>query len=313
MKVYVIGSGAIGSLFAGYLAEGGLNVTLVARNRKVVEAVEQNGLKIQGRRGDHTVRLPIVTEVGEDPDADLVLICVKAYDTAGAVEQHAALLKSAKMSISLQNGIGNVEEITARIGKEKVLAGSTTMGAFVISPGVVNHAGEGETTIGEIQGGKSKRAQKAADALTGAGLTTVVSENITRLLWAKLCINVAINPLTALLRVRNGVLADHETTRAIMQTAVGEAVAVAGRMGVPLDLDEMQARAVSVAEKTAKNRSSMLTDILKGKRTEIDFINGAVVRLGRKNQLAAPANELLTNLVGALENTQPQRVKNEDG
>ena len=309
MRVFVIGSGAISSLYAGYLAKGGIDVTMVARNAEVAERIKKEGLRIEGIRGEHTIQIPVVTDVGDDSQADLVLICVKAYDTAGAVEQHAKLFGENTLAVTVQNGIGNVEEVTQRIGEKNVLAGTTTMGAFVAGPGVVNHAGEGETTIGEVQGGKSERAAQIAERLTAAGLPTKVSENINVLLWTKLCINVAINPMTALLRVRNGVLAEHEETRSIMLAGVDETVALARKLGIELEGETLRARVIEVAQLTAKNKSSMLVDSLKGKRTEIGYINSAVARLGREHGVPTPVNDVLANLVSALEATGAKRVE----
>jgi len=237
---------------------------------------------------------------------------VKAYDTATAALQHDLLLRGAKMIVSLQNGIGNVEELTARFGIEKVLAGSTTMGAFVTGPGSIQHAGEGETIIGEPRGGISADTQRVADVFCAAGLPTAASENINKPLWTKLCVNVGINAMCGVLRVRNGVLAEYDSTKSIMRAAVAEAQKVGAQMGVDLDLDEMQNLTVEIARKTANNRSSMLTDILGDRRTEIDYINGAVVRLGRGNKIATPVNEVLANLVIALYETQSRRIENKD-
>jgi 2-dehydropantoate 2-reductase len=312
MKIYLIGSGAIGSLFAAYLAKSGMDLTLVARNLKVVEQIRRDGLRVTGVRGDLSVNVPILTEVRDDPRADLALICVKAYDTAAAALQHDVLLQGAKTIVSLQNGIGNVEELAGRFGEDKILAGSTTMGAFVTGPGSIHHAGEGETIIGEPRGGISADTQRVADAFCAAGLPTAASENINKPLWTKLCVNVGINAMCALLRVRNGVLAEYDSTKSIMRAAVAEAQKVGAQMGVDLDLDEMQNLTVEISRKTANNRSSMLTDILGDRRTEIDYINGAVVRMGRENKIATPVNKVLANLVIALHETQSRRIENMD-
>ncbi len=308
MKAYVIGSGAIGSLFACHLALAGAEVVLVARNARTARHIQRSGVRLTGVRGERTAMIPVVMSAEADPSADLVLVCVKAYDTAAAADQHIELLQSAALVVSLQNGIGNIEEITRRIGDARVLAATTTMGAFVASPGIINHVGEGETVIGELRGGASERAQRVADLFTSAGLKTAVSENIQTLLWTKLCVNAAINPLTALLRVRNGALIEGESTRALMTSVVDEVVAVARTIGVALDGPAMCERALDVARLTANNRSSMLTDVLGGKRTEIDFINGSVVTIGRSHHLATPVNEAMTRLVSAMEATRTQWI-----
>lgn len=301
MNVTVIGAGAMGSLFAAYLANGGMQVTLVERHRDIVDRIRRDGVNVDGVRGRLNMRLPIVTDADEAPPAELVLLFVKAYDTAAAMDEHGPALSNGGAVLTMQNGIGNVELIAQKLGPERVLAGTTTLGANLIEPGVIRHAGEGATAIGEIGGDESMRAAHIAEAFSAAGIVTDTVANINELLWNKLCVNAAINPLTALLRVRNGVLAEHEQTRHIMRQAVAEVVAVAATQGLPLDAEALYERALNVARQTADNRSSMLADILGGKRTEIDFINGAVARLGREAKVPTPTNEMLTELIQTLE------------
>jgi len=310
MNVLIIGAGAIGSLFAGYLAAGGLSVTLVENSPAIPSQINRDGLRIRGVRGEQVVRVPVLRDADQSAPADLIMICVKAYDTAAALQQHAAACRRGGLVLTLQNGIGNVEEIERQVGRERTLAGVTTMGANLAAPGEVIHAGEGETIIGEVNGGWSERARRLAEAFTLAGIRTSVSPNIHNLLWTKLCINAAINPLTALLHVHNGVLVEHEPTQNIMRATVDEVVAVAGELAITLDRELLFTRAIEVARATAHNRSSMLMDVLNGKPTEINYINGAVARIGRERGLTAPVNEMLTNLVLALESTSLAREKN---
>jgi len=308
MKVYVIGSGAMGSLFAGHLAKSGVDVVIAERNPDIANQILNSGLRLTGVRGKLTVKIPVVMKTQADPSADLVIVCVKAYDTAAAVDQHLDLLKSAALVLSIQNGIGNIEEIAGRIGEESILAGTTTMGSFSVAPGIVNHVGDGETVIGEIRGGFSERAQRIANLIENSGLKASVSDNIEKLLWTKLCVNAAINPLTAVMRVRNGVLTEHESTRNMMIAIVDEVIAVAREIGVELDRKEMREWMFDVAQKTANNRSSMLSDLMGGKRTEIDFINGSVVKLGKQYGVAVPKNEALARLILAMEATRTQWI-----
>ncbi len=308
MKIYVIGSGAMGSLFAASLAHKGEDVTLVARNEEVAERINRDGLKITGLGGEYVAAVKVLLKVDSSMNADAVFVCVKAYDTAEAMRQHIELVKNADSVISLQNGIGNVEEIAAQAGDDKVLAGSTTMGAFVAGVGIVHHAGVGDTIIGRPKGGPSPKAEKIAAVMSAANLPTVVSENIKETLWNKLCVNVGINAACALLRIRNGRLIQHDSAKSVMMAAVEEALQVAEREGVRIDADEMKGRVMQVARKTSDNKSSMLTDILHGRRTEIDYINGAVARIGKRHGVETPVNETLTNLIIALHETRSERV-----
>ncbi|MDP8256812.1 MAG: ketopantoate reductase family protein [Candidatus Alcyoniella australis] len=310
MRIYVIGAGAVGSIFGGYLSLGGHEVTLVESRPETRQNVERHGLRIEGLRGELCARPRIVEQAGPDAAAQLVMVCTKAYDTAAAVDQHRALFGADTLAMSLQNGIGNVEALAERVGGENVLAGTTTSGGYLVEPGRVCHAGQGLTVIGESRGGESQRAQRIAKAFCDAGIQTEVSQHIDELLWSKLCVNVAINPLTALLGVPNGVPAQYEPSKRLMLAAVDEAVDVAASVGVLLDREQMRERALEVARLTADNRSSMLGDLAAGRRTEIDFINGAVARVGAQHGVDTPVNRVLAQLVRAAELTMQQRANN---
>lgn len=307
MKVSIVGAGSIGSLWGAYLALGGAEVTLVEINPVLVDRIQREGLTVRGVRGEHHVTVHVARQVADPETVDLVLLCVKAYDTERALAQHGELFDAARLILTMQNGLGNVEAIARRCGGERVLAGTTTVGANLLQPGVVNHAGEGDTFLGEIHGGASERVQRLAADWTSIGIPTRVSENITLLIWNKLAVNVAINALTALLRVRNGVLIEHVVTRELMFEAVDETVAVATGLGLKLDGPALRQRAAEVARLTADNRSSMLMDVLAEKSTEIEYINGAIARLGREHGIPAPVNDMLTTLILAVERTAPQR------
>lgn len=307
MKVAIVGAGSIGSLWGAYLTLGGADVTLVECNPALIAQIQSAGLIVRGVRGEHRVPIKIAHDYTDSSPPELVMLCVKAYDTEKALAQHAGLFAEAGMALTMQNGLGNAEAIARHCGAAKVLAGTTTMGANLVQPGMINHAGEGETYLGEIRGGTSERIRRLAATWTAAGIPTRVSDNITALIWNKLAVNVAINALTALLRVRNGVLLEHDATRELMRAAVDETVAVAAGLDIGLDGVALRERAAEVARLTAANRSSMLMDVLSDKPTEIEFINGAIARLGRENGIPTPVNEVLTKLLSAVERTASRR------
>ena len=299
MKIAVVGAGAVGSVVAGVLARGGLDVRLIERNAATVARIAEHGLRLAGVRGEFVVRLPICCDAREAGPVDLVVFCVKAYDTEAAVAEHGALLTGGATAMSLQNGIGNVEQLAARFGADRALAGSTTLGANVRGPGAVEFAGEGDTRIGEARGGRTARVEEIAAAWTAAGLPTQAVADIRETLWAKLCVNAAGNPLSALLRVRNRDLAQAAPLRPLAQAIIAEAVAVAAAVGVRLDAAALVERLWQIVEKTADNKTSMLADFAAGRPTEIEAINGAVVRLGRDHGVPTPVNETLAQLIAA--------------
>lgn len=303
MKTAIMGPGALGCLFGAYLAEGGLDVTLVDYRPERARTLRAGGITVQGLRGEHHVPVRVTAESNSLGPVDLVVVCVKAYHTGEALRLHSSLVGNNTMVWTIQNGLGNVETMARLVGADRIVGGSTTMGANLLAPGRVHHAGEGETFIGELDGTLSPRVELVAREVSAAGIAVQPRPDIQRLIWRKVLVNVAINALTAILRVRNGVLLEHEPALRLMEEAVREAVRAAATRGIHLAEDEAVAQAKEVARRTAKNRSSMLVDILAGRRTEIDFINGAITGVG-----PAPVNRVLTDLVRALEASAAARV-----
>jgi 2-dehydropantoate 2-reductase len=303
MKTAIIGPGALGCLFGAYLTEGGLDVILVDHRPERARNLEAAGVFVQGVRGDHHVRVKATANTGSLGPVDLVIVCVKAYHTEGALRLHGSLAGTGTALWSIQNGLGNLEAMGRVVPSRCIVGGSTTMGANLLGVGRVHHAGEGDTLIGELDGSLSPRVELIAKEVSAAGIRVQIRPDIQRLIWKKVLVNVAINALTAILRVRNGVLVEHESTMRVMEGAVREAVQAAAARGIRFTEDEALAQAKEVARRTAGNRSSMLADILAGRRTEIDYINGAIAAMA-----PAPVNRVLTDLVRALEASAASRV-----
>ncbi len=309
MRIVVMGAGSMGCLLGGYLARAGHRVFLVDPLTERTEAIESDGITVEGVGGDFEVEASAGSIYAGDAPPDLVLVCVKAYDTAAAANDIAEFLGADTVVLTLQNGVGNIERLAYTLPREQLLAGTTSLGANLLGPGRVHHAGEGKTHIGDVYPERSDRAEKIAAVFTEARLPAVAADDIHELVWNKLAVNVGINALTALLRVRNGRILAAEGATKILEPAVAECIAVAEESGVSLDPETVMARVKDVARRTASNRSSMLMDILGGRRTEIDAINGAVVHRGRELGVAVPVNETLTHLVHALESLREHREK----
>lgn len=300
MKISVIGSGAMGSLFGAYLIAGGNDVTLIDVWAEHVEAINKNGLRIEEPGGTELYKVPAVTDPGPLGPQDLVIIFVKSYHTAESLVKARSLFGRDTLVLTLQNGLGNAEVITEKAGDVTVIAGTTSHGGTVLGPGKIRHAGAGETIIGQISG-RGGGIEEIAAEFTRCGLETRVTGNIAGLLWGKLMVNVGINPLTALLGVTNGRLTEMESTLGLMKTLVDEGVAVARAKGVELPYSDAFEKVKAVAAATGANRSSMLQDIERGRRTEIDFINGAVAREGARAGVPTPCNSFVTLLIKAME------------
>jgi 2-dehydropantoate 2-reductase len=256
-----------------------------------------------GISSTRTARVDAARVDGPLEPADIVLVLVKSYQS-NAVAQHAArALADSGVIVTLQNGLGNREILAAQAGTDRVTLGVTSIGATLLAPGRVRLAGVGRTVLGApatLSSQRVMRLRELAALLVQAGLPTELQADVDALLWRKLAASCAVNPLTALLQVTNGELLQRSQTRAAMRAAALEVGRVAGTLGIELGVDPA-AYAEDVARQTAGNLSSMLQDISRGSRTEIEAINGAVVREGRRLSVPTPVNEWLYSAVRDLE------------
>jgi 2-dehydropantoate 2-reductase len=205
-------------------------------------------------------------------------------------------LQPGGLAVTLQNGLGNLEKLAEAVGPQRAGLGVTAQGATMLGPGRLYHAGQGPTHLARVAGREAQIANLAA-LFNAAGLETTVVDNADSLVWGKLAINAGINPLTALLEVPNGALAENEQWQQVMSAAASEVAQLAAAQGINLPYTDAACRATEVSRATASNRSSMLQDITRHAPTEIDAISGAVVRLGRRMGIPTPVNEFLLRLV----------------
>ncbi len=303
MKIVVVGSGAMGSLFAAFLTKSKEELWLLCKNKEDAAKINASGISLEGVSGSWQAKVKTTTDIEGIGKADLVLICVKAFNTKSAAEQIKPILGQNTKILTLQNGIGNVEIISEIAGEQRVIAGITSQGATLIETGKIRHAGSGETIIGSIDGKIPVELRAIREIFNKAGLETKMSRDIKSLIWSKLIINVGINALTAITRLPNGKLTEYEGTRRILRDAVTEAARIAKRKRVKLIFDDPLAKVEAVCEGTAANLSSMLQDVLRKKRTEIDFINGVIVRLGQEMGISVPTNKLLLDLIKTIESS----------
>jgi 2-dehydropantoate 2-reductase len=302
MKISIIGSGAMGSLFGGRLALAGQDVVLYDVYKEHVDKINAEGLSIEdAATGQITVVHP---KASADPAAvagsDVLIIFVKSTTTEEAAATFEAFAKSGTIALTLQNGLGNEEILRRHFGASRTAAGVTSQGATFLGPGKIRHAGKGPTHMSMADGDQAKLKPLAA-ALAAAGFETYVDDAVASMVWSKLIINVGINALTALLGVTNGRLLDYPDVKAVMADLVGEALAVAKARGVPLTYADPLATVYDVAAKTGANFSSMLQDFQKNRASEIDFMNGAIVREGKALGVPVPVNETMARLVRTLD------------
>jgi 2-dehydropantoate 2-reductase len=306
MKFLIVGPGAMGCLFAARLSKAGFHVTLLDYIEERAKQINEQGILVEGVTGEYTVKVPTVTrDLPSSPD--MVLICVKSYKTRQASENIKAWLPAKAVVVTLQNGLGNVEILEQVFGKKRTLGGVTSEGATLLGPGKIKHAGQGETIIGPA-GDPNGPAENLVSAFKQADFKAESVDNVTDLIWGKLIVNVGINALTAITRLKNGRLPEVPGTRLVLKEAVKEAVAVAAAKNIQIPYPDPLGRVMQVCEATAGNMASMLQDVLKEKETEVDAINGAIVREGEALGIATPVNLTLTSLVHAIQETYRERI-----
>jgi len=301
MKIVIVGPGAMGCLLAAFLLKSKEDLWLLDYKKERAAKIAQSGINMEGVSGNWQVKPKASADINEVGPADLIIICVKSYDTKQAIASVKTLIKENSAVLTLQNGVGNIEIIAEAIGNDKVIGAVTNLGATLIDTGSVRYAGKGETAIGRMDGKMTVQMRSVREIFNKAGLETKISRDIKGLIWSKLIINSGINALTAIVRLNNGRLTEFEGTRKIIREAVTEALRVAKRKRIKLSFDDPLAKVEAVAEATASNISSMLQDVLRKKRTEIDFINGVIVRQGQELGIAVPVNQMLVDLVKTIE------------
>ncbi len=291
MKIGIIGPGAMGTFLAGVLGKHN-EITLVGRQGLDIERVEIVG------ETELISEIDFTTDVSELSDTELIVICTKAFDTEVAVKGLIDYLPSECKLLSLQNGLKNEEIIAKYIGEERTIGGITSHGVTYLGTGKVKHAGKGETVIGGYPNRHDEK--EIAKIFDKAGIKTELSDNIIGHIWKKVIVNVGINPITALLGVKNGFLLEDEYLHCLVEEVVDEATEVA-KGYTELPVEDTFEETKRVAKTTQDNRSSMLQDIDNKRRTEIDQITGAVVEKGEESGVSVNVNRTLHGLVKGLE------------
>jgi len=305
MKTVIMGGGAMGSLFGGLLTLSGEDVWLVDIWKENIDAMRSNGLKVEDRGKVQIIPVKATTDVASVGKADLILFFVKTYQTEKAVSDVLVLQKENTVFLTLQNGLGNEEAICKQVDRRKVILGVTGQGATLLGPGHIRHAGWGKTYVGELDEKITDRVTQIAQVFRKAGIETEVSSHIHDLVWEKLLVNVGINALAALTGLKNGQLLDYPETVRLMEALVSEAVEVTKRKEIQIDENPMN-RVKVVIEATRENRCSMGQDLDYKRRTEIDAINGAVVREAERLGISVPYNQMITDLIKVVEKRSHQ-------
>lgn len=299
LKIAIIGAGSMGSIYGGFLAEAGNEVYFIDVYKEHVDNINKHGLYIEDPNGIRYIKgIKATTNAEEVGVVDLAIVFVKSTITDIAVQQNKSIIGENTTVLTLQNGLGNIEKISAVVPVEQIIAGTTSHGSSMLGPGKVRHAGHGDTVIGELDGSITDRINLIAKTFKEAKLDPVtVSDNVMGVIWDKLLVNLGINAVTALTGLKNGQILDYPETEWIAVEAVKEGVKIAEAKGIKLGYPNAVEHFKEVAKNTGENISSMLADILNGRKTEIMNISGAIVREGEKYNIDTPVNKVLTNLV----------------
>ncbi len=302
-KVAVAGAGAVGSYFGGMLARAGTPVVLIGREAHI-QAIRADGLFLDSLRFQERIRMEATTDLGAVADADLVLVCVKTYDTADVADQIATHLRPGALLVSLQNGVENAEVISATTGHWTIPA-VVYVAAKLVAPGHIQHRARGDLVLGDPaeRDRRTSELESLAAFLESAQIPCRISQNIRGELWLKLIFNAAGNSVTTLARASYGEVARQPFGREVMAAVVREAEGVAHRAGIELPPGDLAAMTLHFVESVGDAMSSTLQDILRGKRTEIGALNGYIVEMGEKYDVPTPVNSTLTGLIRVLEST----------
>ncbi len=309
MKIAVLGAGALGCAIGGALAEAGNDVVLINRNRAHVEAIRAGGLRMRGPAGERRVAVRAELDCGSLAPVELVIVLVKSFHTQEAIRAATPLIGAETVVLSLQNGLGHEDILADAVGRTRVVAGKTYVGGVMLAPGHIISGTEGkETLIGELDGSDSARIRRIAATFEAAGLCTTVSTTIMGTIWDKLLINVATGAVSGITGLPYGPLYAIPEIEATAVAAVQEAIDVARGSGVALSSTDPRAAWTKAAAGLPEDfKTSMLQSLEKGSITEIDFINGAVVRWGQRCGVPTPVNATLVACIKGVERARLAR------
>jgi 2-dehydropantoate 2-reductase len=310
MKIAVIGAGAMGGSYGGHLAKAGHDVRLVDTWQAHIDAVAKSGLHVTGALGDYVAKVPITSEPEYDDWAELVIAFIDTNATAIAAPNISKVLAPDGVVLTMQNGIGNVETLAEHLGADCVIGGSSMCSAAVLGPGEVALTHHDVTSIGEIDGTDSQRVNKIAGTLRDAGFDVAVKTNIMSVIWKKFLLNCGINALCAVSGLRTGEMTRVPELYQLQDNIINEALAVTDAKSIQIDADIRET--IKKVAHYRFNKPSMLQHVCAGRKTEIDAINGALVREAKQLGIATPYNEALVALLKGRELSQIRAIHEPD-
>lgn len=303
MRVAIVGAGSLGSVFGGVLADAGAEVFLVSRHQDYIDKVNHDGLRLVEDSGERVTWPHATADAETVGPVDLVIVMVKSFDTREAMTASRVLVGPDTTVLSLQNGLGNEELLAELFGWSRIIFGRTFVGGDSVSIGRIVTGLKGKpTVVGELSGELSLRSMEILEFFNSAGLLTEVSDNILGVVWNKLLVNVSTGALAGITKLSYGYLYQVPDLLPVAVAAVNEGIAVAKAKGIELPNEDAEEIWLSAGRgQPASFRTSILQSLDRGSKTEIDFINGAVVRLGAEVNVPTPVNRTLVACIKGLE------------
>ena len=298
MKICIIGAGAMGGLYGCRLLLSGQDVQFIEKRQEAVDALNGGTYLFDGIDGEHRIKAPAATSADELPAADIAFVHTDSNNTRTAGEQARAALKPDGWAVTFQNGVGNVETLCDVLGADRVVGGISYHSAASPEPGHATHTNANKTWIGELSGGSSARVEQLRDLLAGAKFDPHIADSIQSVIWTKFMLNCAVNPVCAITGLRSGEVGGDPSAMEMQERILDETLAVIAAKGIALNDPDPKASMRRITGK-AFNKPSMLQHMEAGLRTEIDSLNGAVVREGAALGIPTPYNHALTMLIKA--------------
>jgi 2-dehydropantoate 2-reductase len=300
MKILVMGAGAVGAYFGARLRASGEDVVLCARGENL-RAIREHGLDIASIRGDLRIEVAVTDTPRDFAPYDLILFCVKAYDTDDAAQAISGCLKPGGAILTLQNGVENETKLAAIFGRDAVMGGNARVGVEMVAPGKIVHLSTGHIDFGELDGCETDRARKIADVFQRAGILGQVSTDIMTARWDKLIWNGALNTVTTLTRRRVGEILDDPEGLKLLRTLMQEIVSVARPDGAKISDDRIDAYVAHSQKNLRALKTSTQQDLERGKALEYEALSGAVVRAARRHNISVPTVETIYVLLRLLD------------
>lgn len=291
-RILIVGSGALATLFAYSLSAGGVDVTMMGSWPEGIRALRNYGAKVLGKTAQKVKVIENPLECGR---VKYALVLVKSWQTESAATHLAQCIEEDGLAVTLQNGLGNDAVLAKTLGHSRIGRGITTMGATLTAPGTVSQSGNGEVVIED-----RPKMKEIVDILRIGNINVKIVKDATSNIWDKLVVNTAINPIAAILGLKNGELLENRHARMMMSSLARETAGVAKSLGIRMTKISPEKRVEEVAALTSENVSSMLQDLRRGAPTEVDAINGAVIQEGKKVGVITPNNWVMQNLINAI-------------